>query len=144
MLNESMRCELVGKDRIFNYITGGKGVVTLQSSSGVHHTYQFSAPDSRKEGEDTMFVYTLIDNNSWVYVGMYKDKSFRLTKKSKFPITSPIVKGVAFILKLMLKPDYSDERMHLFHEGVCARCGRPLTNPDSIEIGMGPVCRDMM
>lgn len=143
-MKETMRHELVGNDRIYNYITGGHGTVTLQSSSGIHHTYQFSVPNFRKKGEDTLCVFTLVDGNEWVYVGMYKNKQFLLTKASKFPVTSSIVRGVAFILKLMLKPGYSDDRMHLFHEGVCARCGRPLTNPASIEIGIGPVCQERM
>lgn len=143
-INSKMRHELIGNENIYKYITGGRGVVTLSSSSGVHHTYSFTTPSFAKEGEDTLFVSTLVDNNTWVYVGMYKNKSFRLTQKSAYPITSPIVKGVCFILKLMLKPGFYDERMHLFHEGICSRCGRPLTNPDSIELGIGPVCRGLI
>ena len=27
------------------------------------------------------------------------------------------------------------------HTGCCAKCGRPLTDPQSIEAGLGPICR---
>jgi hypothetical protein len=27
------------------------------------------------------------------------------------------------------------------HAGICSRCGRTLTDPESIELGIGPVCR---
>lgn len=143
-LNPSMSHELVKQESIVKYIMGGHGVVTLKSYTGVHHTYEFRAPNNRKEGDDTMFVKTLIAGGEWVYVGMYKDKNFYLTKASKFSLQSPIVKGIYFIMKLMFKPDFIDERMHLYHEGICSRCGRPLTNPESIEFGIGPVCREMI
>lgn len=143
-LNPSMSHELVGQESIVKYIMDGYGVVTLKSHTGVHHTYEFKAPKNRKEGDDTMFVKTLIAGGEWVYVGMYKDKNFHLTKASKFSLQSPIVKGIYFIMKLMFKPGFTDERMHLYHEGICSRCGRPLTNPESIEFGIGPVCREMI
>lgn len=28
------------------------------------------------------------------------------------------------------------------HEGVCSRCGRVLTTPESIALGLGPTCRE--
>lgn len=143
-LNPSMSHELVDRESIIKYIMGGHGVVTLKSLTGVHHTYEFKAPKNRKEGDDTMFVRALIAGGEWVYVGMYKDKNFHLTKASKFSLQSPIVKGICFIMKLMFKPGFTDERMHLYHEGICSRCGRPLTNPESIEFGIGPICRELM
>lgn len=27
------------------------------------------------------------------------------------------------------------------HDGRCSRCGRALTDPESIDVGMGPICR---
>lgn len=143
-LNPSMSHELVKQKSIVKYIMGGHGVVTLKSHTGIHHTYEFKAPKNRKEGDDTMFVKTLIAGSEWVYVGMYRNKNFHLTKASKFSLQSPIVKGIYFIMKLMFKPGFTDERMHLYHEGICSRCGRPLTNPESIEFGIGPVCRELM
>ncbi len=142
-LNPSMSNELVGQERIVNYITGGKGIVTLKSCTGIHYTYLWESPSKNKNNDGRMFVKVLINGCDWVYVGMFKDRNFHLTKASHFSLHSPIVKGVYFILKLMFKPDFHDDRMHLFHEGVCSRCGRPLTNPDSLEIGIGPICRGL-
>lgn len=33
------------------------------------------------------------------------------------------------------------KHVQLMHTGVCGHCGRPLTDPESIELGLGPVCR---
>jgi len=34
-----------------------------------------------------------------------------------------------------------DPEMDIFHIGNCGYCGRPLTDPESIFIGLGPTCR---
>ena len=141
-LNSIMSHELIGTKTIYNYITGGHAVVTLQSTTGVHHTYSFSAPSERKPDEDTLFIRTLVDSNTWAYVGMYKDKGFHFTRKSQFGADTPTVRGVIFIMKLMHVEGFHDGRMHLYHEGVCCRCGRPLTNPKSIALGIGPTCAE--
>lgn len=138
-INTKYRAELSGSERIRNYIMGGHGTVTLESDSGVHHTYSFSCNEDKP---NMLWIYTLTSNNEWVYVGYYHkiQACFKLTAKSKYTSDSAIVKGVAYIFKMILKPDYSDPRMHLLHEGICCRCGRPLTNPSSIELGIGPYC----
>lgn len=48
--------------------------------------------------------------------------------------------------------DLSDERRNTLEEkasvyrrmlvGSCSACGRRLENPESVELGIGPVCRD--
>ena len=34
--------------------------------------------------------------------------------------------------------------LEVWHEGKCGRCGRALTVPESIERGIGPVCKTLM
>jgi len=36
--------------------------------------------------------------------------------------------------------DISEHGFELMHEGRCGRCGRPLTRPESIQSGIGPIC----
>lgn len=139
----SMSYKLSGTENIYNYMTGGHAVATLKSCTGKHYTYRFQAPDGRKPGDDVLFIYVLIDGSLWNYVGMYRNRDFKLTQKSRYDRTSPIVRGVCFILKMMLLSGFTDDRVELYHEGVCSRCGRPLTNPESIEIGIGPKCREL-
>ena len=136
-INEKFRSELTETDHIKDYVLGGHGIVTLVSdTTNVHHTYSFHKPEGR---DDIMFINTLVDGSNWVYVGYYRNGEFRLTAKSAYKPDSAIVKGVAYIFKVILGGTAVDS-MHILHEGVCCRCGRPLTNPASIRLGIGPTC----
>lgn len=134
-------CKLEGHETIRNYILGGRGVVTLKSPSGVHHTYAFHRPRNASEfPEDVLFVYALHDRSKLFYVGMIENGVFRLTRHSRFLPDTPIVKGAYYIMR-MARQDI-DTPMELYHEGMCSVCGRPLTNPKSIKSGVGPKCKN--
>lgn len=136
--------KLMTPDAIRNYILGNKGVVTLKSPTGVHHTYLFSKPRNEDQfPEDVRFVYALHDNNKLFYVGKIERNRFSLTKSSRFLWGNDIVKGAIYILR-MANSLQLNTKMELYHEGICCRCGRPLTNPKSIETGIGPKCRKLL
>ena len=133
--------ELIDQEAIFDYIHGGNAIVTLESDTGVHRTYRFFKGFNSKF-DKALFVKVMAENGVFEYVGMIKNNHFRLTQKSAFPFDSPEVRGVYYILKLMLQPGgYHDDRMRLYHSGVCSVCGRKLTSPKSIITGMGKECR---
>lgn len=127
---------------IFNYCMGGNGILTLQNPNTlVHHMYMFRKPlNSDVYPEDVRFVYAVHDKQKLFYVGMLERGEFRLTRASRFGDHTDIVRGARYIVRMM-----TDEscltKMDLYHEGVCAVCGRALTNPKSIESGIGPKCR---
>lgn len=124
---------------IYEYIHGGHGVVTLQSPNGIHHTYMFTTPHGDHNFKDgTVFVYCLEGSDRCRYVGMWDTNKFRITKNSEYDEDSAQFRGARYIIWMSLK-DF-DTPMKLYHEGVCCRCGRSLTNPESIERGIGPVC----
>lgn len=134
---------------LLKYIHGGRGIVTLENSlNNKHHTYEFRRPNNPDEfPPEIMFVYTLVKDNTWMYVGMYDKQTqmFRLTRYSKFQKKSEIVRGVSFILK-KIKSIANDPNnvMKIYHEGVCAICGKKLTTPKSIQFGIGPKCRKVL
>lgn len=135
--------ELKGAENIKKYCMAGNAIVTMSSPTGIHKTYYIRAPyldDKSEFTNDVRFVYALVGDNTWLYVGgLYKNGSyFRLTRNSRFNETSPIAKG-AYYLTRMMNEDF-DTPMILQHEGCCARCGKRLTDPQSIERGFGPHC----
>lgn len=134
--------ELTEPEDILNYVRGGKGIVTLQSPTGVHRTYAFMLPRHPNEFKDgTMFVYTQTSNNIWMYVGMLnQNNDFRLTCGSHYSYNHPISKGAFYIVKMMTGR-IENSPMKLYHAGICSVCGRKLTNPKSIELGIGRKCK---
>lgn len=136
---------LEGCEAISNYLLGGKGVVTLESPSGKHRTYQFRYPSEADKFDDgTMFVYALCGYATWQYVGMVRYGRFRLTQASRFPINHEITKGANYLVRMMKDSSIASGPMVVYHEGVCCMCGRPLTADKSIRDGVGPKCKRKM
>ena len=133
---------LINHEDIHNYINGGHGVVTLEAPSGAYHTYVFKKPGkSSNFKKGTLFVYCYDGQEDCGYIGMWDTRTFRTTRNSEYDEDSAQFKGAKYILYMSMK-DF-DTPMKLYHEGVCCRCGRQLTTPESIECGMGPVCRNI-
>ncbi len=144
-LYPEMSHALRGAEVIKNYCMGGHAIVTLSSPTHVHHTYFIRAPwksDKDDFSKDTRFVYTLHSNGRWLYVGqLIKNGTiFKKTKSSYYEEDSEVFKGMKYILKMM-NSDF-ETPMVLRHEGCCSRCGRRLTDPESIERGMGKRCSE--
>lgn len=133
--------ELVGKDAICKYLSGGKGIVTLKSPTGVSRTYSFQVPRYDRFPDGTMFIYARISSGIWQYIGMLDSNiEFRLTRASHYPADHPITKGAAYIVNMM-NGRITSTPMKLYHGGTCSVCGRRLTSINSIIDGMGRTCR---
>lgn len=130
-------------EKIKNYIYGGRGIVTLKAPSGKSHTYIFAKPKNANVfPDDVLFVYALHEGVKQFYVGMIEGGGFRLTNHSRFLPDTEIVKGARYILK-MANMQNLDTPMELYHNGMCAFCGRPLTSELSVSEGIGPRCKKM-
>lgn len=129
---------------IRQYLYGGKGIVTLQSPSGIHHTYMFARPQEFEAfPDDVIFIYAVHsekNSHKLFYVGMIENDVFRLTRHSRFGPHTEIVRGAKYIMKMMHNPNLNTP-MKLYHQGTCGVCGRALTSLTSIRCGVGPKCR---
>lgn len=143
------RCEICDWAVLRNYCLGGRGIVTLENpETGKHHTYEFRRPNNpEKFAYDTLFIYVLVKECTWMYLGMFNHSNncFKLTRSSKFGNSSKLVKGARYIVnKITNGSKKSVEPMKFYHEGVCAICGRKLTTPKSIQNGIGPRCKKVL
>jgi hypothetical protein len=47
---------------------------------------------------------------------------------------------MGFLARVVVAPESFGHLVDVMFEGVCRKCNRPLTTPESIESGVGPVC----
>jgi len=121
------------------YLLGGRCKVTLVSKrSGARFTYSIS----RKKSADKpiFFVSVLIGPNNqddYRFIGtIFGDSGdFRHSLKSPIGADALSVKAFAWSWQHLGDPD-----LEVWHSGACSRCGRELTDPESIARGLGPVC----
>lgn len=132
------------KDReiIHKYIHGGRGVVELVAPSGKKHTYAFLKPkDPTTFPDDVIFVYAFHNYEKLFYIGMIEEDVFRQTRHSRFLPDTEIVKGARYINQMANIENFAiSSPMTLNHLGMCARCGRALTDEKWLKLGVGKKC----
>ena len=134
------------------YILGGNATITVVSTgTNRRYTFKISSPkDALPETPNTYFVGLLTgpDNRAdYQYLGFLRPNRFGycegLIAGKKGNLLHPAFKGFDWVWR-HLNADRSglvDERLEIWHEGRCGRCGRKLTVPESIASGFGPVCQ---
>lgn len=136
--------QLVGFNAIGDFLFAGKAIVTLCSKkTGSRFTYKVS----HKQGGDCSFVGLLTgaDNErDYSYLGMLPDNPATAlrgvgTGKSCAKADAPSARAFQHLLDVVWgKVDGA--MLEVWHEGRCGRCGRKLTVPESLAIGLGPEC----
>jgi hypothetical protein len=123
---------------IENFLFAGKAVFTIRSAkTGQHYTYRVN----KKKDSDIFFIALNLGYKEFVYLGYVKNRRFTTTAKSCRSATSKEVLAFKFLLKQISLVGDLRQDLEFFHEGTCGRCGRALTDPVSIELGLGPTCR---
>jgi hypothetical protein len=130
------------------YILAGDARVTLVSKkTGTRFTFEIALKRD-KDGAPASphFVRVLTGPNNtrdYDFLGSVFDRaSYRHGRKSKITPDAPSARAFAWVFDRLVKGELP-EQVEVWHEGRCGRCGRPLTTPESIASGIGPVCADM-
>lgn len=128
-------------EAIRNFLLAGNAVFTaVNPTTGNRFTYRVRAG----EGEGApkfVAVLTGPDNGGdYTYLGcIFADGHFVVTRKSRISPDAPSAKAFGWLWgRLSAGKDLGPAEV--WHEGRCGKCGRPLTVPESIETGLGPVC----
>lgn len=124
------------------FVLAGRTIFTLVSSkTGQRFTFRVRAPrqDSRVDYDaDVRFVDVLVgpDNSSdYRYLGAIRGGVFVVGRKSAVGADAPSAKAFAWFWSHV-----DDPRVEVWHAGRCGRCGRQLTVPESVALGLGPEC----
>jgi hypothetical protein len=119
------------------YMLGGNAKFTVVSPKGTSFTYLIRGA---KKGEGPHFVSVLTgpDNTAdFTFLGTIFDaKRYFPGKKSPIPATAPSATAFKWIWDHV-----EDPRIEVLSSGACSRCGRELTDEESIRTGLGPICR---
>jgi len=134
---------------IKNFVFAGNATLTVVSKkSGDHVTFRV-----RKSKENTPFFVSVLTGNdnesNYTYLGTVFDnnghKKYVHGKKSKIGKDSKSNKVIDWVVKsLETGNEKLNEQAEIYHEGICGRCGRKLTVPESIIDGLGPFCKKKM
>lgn len=120
------------------FILGGRARFTLVSkASGKRYTYRVA---KAKDG-DLFFANLLVGQNNeqdYEYIGFTKDGAELIAGKKGNP-SHTAFKALDWAFRQFTAGNMP-EQLECWHEGRCARCGRALTDPTSIELGFGPEC----
>lgn len=127
---------------IKEFVKGGNATFTIKNDK-TNVRYTFKVKKANKD--DIFFVSSLYGSNNecdYNYMGIItKQGVYKLTKKSHVKPDSTVNRAFAwFWNKIKFNNPSFPESFHFYHEGRCAKCGRKLTTPESIERGFGPVC----
>jgi hypothetical protein len=122
------------------FVFGGRARFTLVSKeTGNRKTFKVS---KAKEGDDMFFASLLTgpsNENDYQYIGFIKRPKLGLIAGKKGQPSHPAFVALDWTMR-HLETGHMPEKLEFWHEGCCARCGRALTDPASIERGFGPEC----
>jgi hypothetical protein len=123
------------------YMLGGFAIFTVSSiKTGKFYTYKVIR---YKKNSRVYFVGVLTEGNKYRYVCSIIDgKLFKHKSTSpSVPIDSMHVRIFAWVYGALNKTTIEMPKGLLFyHHGHCCCCGRRITDPKSINSGVGPVC----
>lgn len=129
----------------FDDLRAGKATLTVENSKGEHVTFKVTAPakgNSIDRDAKIRFVSAMVgsDNEcSYKYVGILTDKGIKFTRGSKLTMADKKVQVIDWAIRRCVAQELP-EGYRIRHNGHCLRCGRKLTNPDSLDIMYGPEC----
>jgi Family of unknown function (DUF6011) len=136
------RAELVDPARTVAFMLAGNAHVTFQSRrTGTRFTYRVQAAE-RREGTTgpSHFVSVLTGPDDYAYLGcIYSRRAYVHGRKSRIAQDAPSAVAFMWVWKRLFAGSMHPE-LGVWHEGRCGKCGRRLTTPESISIGLGPTC----
>lgn len=133
------------------FILAGNATGTLVNhNTGRRYTLRFRRPDDLGSGVDPVWISVLAgpDNEEdYKYLGaIWPDKphgwKLRLSGKSCWGWNDRVTVAIDWLLGYLDTERKLPDGVEFIHAGKCGRCGRTLTTPQSIEMGLGPVCAE--
>jgi hypothetical protein len=118
--------------------SNGAPITVKSKVSGKDYTFKLA----RKffNGREYLHVKVETQYMNFKYLGYYQ--SGRIVKKGK-EVISPSATAIGWVLRNIdnNRLGVVEAGVKIMHIGKCIKCGKTLTDAESIEIGLGPICR---
>lgn len=146
---DTPRGQLTNLQNVRDYVFGGRGAFTLVSKeTGNRLTFRTERKEIRGDDGEVEkvlhFVSVLTGSNNtedYSFLGTIFDFGpYRHGKKSRIDAGADSNKAFKFFWTFVHDCGRLPSTLEFWHEGRCARCGRVLTDPSSVETGLGPIC----
>jgi hypothetical protein len=133
------------------FILGGKAIFTIKSvKTGTRFTFRVQKAKKQNSTKETYFCSLLNgpqNTSDYKFFGsIIKDtitgriQFFYSQKANRINSDAPSVIAFDHVINKLIALNRYSSQLEVWHEGRCARCGRVLTVPESIESGIGPEC----
>lgn len=142
------------------FFTAGRAVFTVELPAAFitaraeqgetwHTHYTFGVRRSEWNGREYLLVDSFTAYEKPVYLGKLREDTgdVNLTTGSKFPADATRVKVVTKVIKAVWEgrgEDIAKAGWRVMHDGRCSKCRRSLTDPLSLDRGIGPDCYVMV
>lgn len=129
---------ILSSEQSLDFIMGGRSIfTTVNNQTNNRFTFKVNKADKG----DIYFVSVLTQPNMFEFIGsFYPTTLVKISPKSRISEQSTSYKVFNYILNHLRNSDLPNQ-VEIWHEGRCAKCGRSLTDPESIKTGWGPYCR---
>lgn len=113
--------------------------ITIRSKrTGKDYTFKIS----RSEYKGRWYTHIKIERGghlAFSHIGYYRRGHIW---KNGAPVETKAARSIQWVLKRIQKNQYEtlENQVQIMHCGYCMACGKKLTDADSIERGVGPVC----
>jgi len=135
------------------FLLAGKALFTVTNPRGDHFTFKVRKVTSDwPKGSGIMTTSYFVSVKSpggmypYRYIGLLNSETggVKCTGKSEFIPGTTEYNVAAWACGTVIKTKNLPDGYNIEHAGACGRCGKTLTDPESIELGIGPECRKVM
>ena len=118
-----------------------KGAAFTVVSKATNKDYTLKIARSEWNGRFYTHVRVEKEYQNYIYLGAYRDGN--IWRKGQ-KIETPAAVAINWVLRKIEAKQFDslDQHVKFAHLGKCIRCGKTLTDHQSIKLGLGPICKD--
>lgn len=135
---------IIHREDARRYVTGGNAIVTLVGKQR-RLTFRIQRGNKRVS-QHLLFVSVLTgpsNESDYTFLGtIFPTGNYRHSRKSRVSATADSARAWSWFWNYALNDDVPFADVEVWHHGRCSRCGRLLTDNESVARGLGPVCAE--